>query len=207
VEREPGAAGKALAKVLADDPEAAKATEEAMRQIKARAPEHVQAINEGRNRLINYLAEAGIDMPEDFDIEELVHLARVVKMPKAVFLSGKWTAVDLLAMAEEWAAEERAKIERERLREKFREEAGLSPEQRINAMLEKCLFPEGTPDNERAVGLAKKLYEEKQKDKKDRRPNNDIAREFTGESKDDFPKASSLINTICRWKRDKQVNL
>ncbi|GEM_PF-2388835 len=65
------------------------------------------------------------------------------------------------------------------------------------------LFPGGLPRNLDVRDLVCKLDAEKQPGKSD----NDIAREFTGETKGHDKKAKSLLSQIRRLKREGKVNL
>lgn len=65
------------------------------------------------------------------------------------------------------------------------------------------LFPGGFPENADIRDLVCKLDAAKQSEKSD----NEIAREFTGETKGHDKKAKSLLSQIRRLKREGKVNL
>ena len=69
------------------------------------------------------------------------------------------------------------------------------------------LFSGKVPKDPDLVDLAVKLDAEAGKLKDDRRSWNEIAREFTGETKDAFPKAKRLLSALRRMKRNSRVNL
>ena len=69
------------------------------------------------------------------------------------------------------------------------------------------LFPGGFPKNPDIRDLVIRLDAEKGKPESERRTNNEIARELTGETKDSFPKANSLLTQIRTMKRKGRVIL
>ena len=83
----------------------------------------------------------------------------------------------------------------------------LAASKHLNSANTSKLFSGKIPNNTDLVDLVVRLDTERGKAEKERRSWNAIARDFTGETADDCPRANSLLSSIRRLKRQGRVNL
>lgn len=94
-------------------------------RIRARFAELLPVVRKAAEQWRGELIALGADLPASLSIENLERLARVVEMSPEWRESGDWTAGDILALAEEWVAEQEAQVMRERSSARIRERMGL----------------------------------------------------------------------------------
>lgn len=105
-------------------------------------------------------------------------------------------AISELMLVEAWCEQEIAKLERA----STGDSADPASRQPVSANAAK-LFPKGVPDNTNIVDLVVRLNTARGTD----RSEISIAREFTGESEGQEPKARSLLSQIRRMRREGRI--